>query len=66
LIVTTNCSVRVELQKLILTDSKTLVKDIYDDEVVSVETYMEDSEVADIMKKYDLESVPVVNVQGQL
>lgn len=57
---------RVELQKLILTDSKTLVKDIYDDEVVSVETYMEDSEVADIMKKYDLESVPVVNVQGQL
>src|SRR5258708_1973602 len=57
---------RVELQKLILTDSKTLVKDIYDDDVVSVETYMEDREVAEIMKKYDLESVPVVNVQGQL
>ncbi len=55
----------VALQKLILTDSKTLVKDIYD-EVVSVETYMEDREVAEIMKKYDLESVPVVNVQGQL
>lgn len=57
---------RVELQKLILTDSKTLVKDIYNDDVVSVETYMEDREVAEIMKKYDLESVPVVNVQGQL
>lgn len=57
---------RVELQKLILTDSKTLVKDIYSDDVVSVETYMEDREVAEIMKKYDLESVPVVNVQGQL
>jgi magnesium transporter len=57
---------RVALQKLILTDSKTLVKDIYDDDVVSVETYMEDREVADIMKKYDMESVPVVNVQGQL
>jgi magnesium transporter len=55
----------VALQKLILTDSKTLVKDIYD-EVVSVETYMEDREVAEVMKKYDLESVPVVNVQGQL
>jgi magnesium transporter len=55
----------VALQKLILTDSKTLVRDIYD-EVVSVETYMEDREVAEIMKKYDLESVPVVNVQGQL
>jgi len=57
---------RVELQKLILSDSKTLVKDIYSDDVVSVETYMEDREVAEIMKKYDLESVPVVNVQGQL
>ncbi len=57
---------RVALQKLILTDSKTIVKEIYDDDVVSVETYLEDREVAEIMKKYDLESVPVVNVQGQL
>ncbi len=57
---------RVALQKLILTDSKTIVKEIYDDDVVSVETYLEDRDVAEIMKKYDLESVPVVNVQGQL
>lgn len=55
----------VALQKLILTDSKTLVKEIYD-EAVAVETYLEDREVAEVMKKYDLESVPVVNVQGQL
>lgn len=58
---------RVTLQKLILTEPKTLVKDIYDDEeLVSVETYQDDTEVAEIMKKYDLESVPVVNTQGQL
>src|SRR6478736_573509 len=58
---------RVTLQKLILTDPRTLVRDIYDDEeLVSVETYQEDTEVAEIMKKYDLESVPVVNTQGQL
>jgi magnesium transporter len=57
---------RVALQKLILTDPKTIVKDIYDDDVVSVETHQEDSEVAEIMKKYDLESVPVVNINGQL
>ena len=57
---------RVALQKLILTDSKTIVKEIYDDDVISVETYLKDGEVAEIMKKYDLESVPVVNVQGQL
>jgi magnesium transporter len=57
---------RVALQKLILTDSKTLVKDIFDEDAMAVETYLEDTEVADIMKRYDLESVPVVNVQGQL
>jgi magnesium transporter len=57
---------RVALQKLILTDPKTLVKDIYEEELVSVETYQEDKEVAEVMKKYDLESVPVVNTQGQL
>lgn len=57
---------RVALQKLILTDPKTIVKDIYDDDVVSVETHQEDTEVAEVMKKYDLESVPVVNVNGQL
>jgi magnesium transporter len=34
--------------------------------VVSVETYLEDREVAEIMSKYDLESVPVVNVEGHL
>jgi magnesium transporter len=56
----------VALQKLILSDSRTLVKDIFEDDVVSVETYLEDREVAEIMKKYDLESVPVVNGQGQL
>jgi magnesium transporter len=57
---------RVSLQKLILTDPKTIVKDIYDDDVPSVETHQEDSEVAEVMKKYDLESIPVVNVNGQL
>jgi magnesium transporter len=57
---------RVALSKLILTDSRTLVKEIFDDDVIAVETYQEDSEVAEVMKKYDLESVPVVNVQGHL
>ncbi|HRK53232.1 MAG TPA: magnesium transporter [Cyclobacteriaceae bacterium] len=57
---------RVHLQQLILTDSKTLVKDIYDPELISVQTHLEDTEVASMMRKYDLESVPVVNVYGQL
>lgn len=57
---------RVALQDLILKDAKTIVDDITEKGGVAVETYMEDSEVAEIMKKYDLESIPVVNVQGQL
>ena len=56
---------KISLQELILRDSKTLVRDILE-EVIPVETYMEDLEVAEIMKKYDYESVPVVNVQGVL
>ncbi|MCB0491032.1 MAG: magnesium transporter [Cyclobacteriaceae bacterium] len=57
---------KVPLQKLILTDSTTLVKDIYDPELISVQTHLEDTEVASVMRKYDLETVPVVNVYGQL
>jgi len=57
---------RVALQDLIVKEAKTIVADIYEKDVVSVETYMEDREVAEMMKKYDLESIPVVNVQGQL
>ena len=57
---------KVALQDIVISDANKLVADIYEQDVVSVETYMPDAEVAGIMKKYDLESVPVVNVQGQL
>ena len=57
---------RVALQDLILSDARTLVADIYEKDIVSVQTYLEDREVAEVMRKYDLESVGVVNVQGQL
>ncbi|MBS1488622.1 MAG: magnesium transporter [Bacteroidetes bacterium] len=57
---------QVSLQKLIVSDPKTLVENICDENIVRVGTYVEDREVVEIMKKYDLESIPVVNVQGQL
>jgi magnesium transporter len=57
---------RVALQDLIISDARTIVGDICDRDIVTIETYQEDTEVAEIMKKYDLESVPVVNVHGQL
>jgi len=57
---------RVALQDLIVSDARTIVFDIIEKDIIAVETYLEDWQVAEMMKKYDLESVPVVNVQGQL
>jgi len=57
---------RVSLKDLVLSDARKIVSEICEQDIVSVETYFEDGEVADIMRKYDLESVPVINVQGQL
>lgn len=57
---------RLPLKRLILSDDDAHVADIYEQGVVSVETYLPEEEVADIMQKYDLESVPVVNVKGKL
>jgi magnesium transporter len=57
---------KVSLQDIVIAEANKSVADIYEQDVMSVETYMPDAEVADIMKKYDLESVPVVNVHGQL
>ncbi len=57
---------RVALQDLIVSDARTIVGDICEKDIISVQTHQEDSEVAEIMKKYDLESIPVVNVHQQL
>lgn len=57
---------KVALQDLIISEARTIVGNICERDIVSVETYLEDREVAEIMRKYDLEAVPVINVQGQL
>lgn len=57
---------RVALQDLIISDARTVVGNICERDIISVETYLEDWEVAAVMRKYDLESVPVINVRGQL
>ena len=57
---------RVSLKKIVLAEDQVKVSSIYDDEVISVETYEEEEEVAGIMRKYDLEALPVVNRQGRL
>ena len=57
---------RVSLKKIILSKSNTLIKDIYEKEIVFIESYRDQNEVAEIMQRYDLESVPVVNFQDML
>lgn len=57
---------RVSLKRIILSDDNTFIADIYEPDLISVQTDMSEEEVAQIMRKYDLEAVPVVNVQGKL
>jgi len=57
----------VSLKKIILAKRGSKIQDVYeDDEIVSVKTYVAGEEVADIMQKYDLEAIPVINIQGRL
>jgi magnesium transporter len=57
---------RVALKDMILAKSNTRIADIYNKEVISVYTYQSEEEIAEIIQKYDLEAVPVVNVSGKL
>lgn len=57
---------RIGVKKIILANDNTRIADLYEPEIASVETYMDEEEVAQIMRKYDLDAVPVVNVQGKL
>lgn len=57
---------RVSLKKIILASSDTKISDIYEADLISVPTHMDGEDVAEIMRKYDLESVPVVNAKNKL
>ena len=57
---------KVSVKKIILSGDAVKIQNIYDEDVISVETYLDEEEVADVMQKYDLDAVPVVNLQGKL
>ena len=57
----------LSLKSLLFAERKALVKDIYQDKnMVYVTTNVEGEEVARIMDKYDLVSIPVLNLQKKL
>lgn len=57
---------RLSLKDLITASSRAIVKDIYIPEVDYVTLDQSGEEVANIMSKYDLEAIPVVNKKKQL
>ena len=57
---------RLSLKNLITANSTAIVKDIYIPKVDFVTVDQPGEEVANIMSKYDLEAIPVVNKQKQL
>lgn len=56
----------VSLKKIVLARKNAKIADIYDDDIVFVETYRPVDEVAEVMQRYDLDAIPVVNVQQRL
>ena len=56
----------VSLKDLILADPQKIISEVMTSEVVSVETTVDQEEVANIAKKYDLVSIPVVDNSGVL
>ena len=57
---------RVSLKRILLADDDKKVAEIFEGNIISVGTFLEAQEVANIMQKYDLDAVPVVNVRGKL
>ncbi len=57
---------RLSLKDLLTTSTKTPISEVYIKKVDSVKVNMSNVEVARIMRKYDLEAIPVVDEMGTL
>ncbi len=56
----------LSLKRIVLAHKNTKIESLYQQDVVFVETYRPAVEVAELMQRYDLDAIPVVNVQGRL
>jgi magnesium transporter len=57
---------RVSVKRLLLSKDDTPVREIYNPDVISIESFRDENEVVSVMQRYDLEAIPVVNIQGRL
>lgn len=56
----------VSLKKMLLNSPRTLIRDIYKENIISVRAHTEAEEIAQIIEKYDLVVLPVVDDHGHL
>ncbi len=56
----------LSLKKMLISDAGTKVKDLYNPDVISVRTGTQAEEVANIIHKYDLVALPVIDSVGRL
>lgn len=56
----------LSLKKLVISPPSALINDIFDSEIISVKTNTDTGEISDIMRKYDLVVLPVVDTLGRL
>jgi len=57
---------KVSLKDIILSEPNKKIKDIMDENVISVNTHTDQEEVANIMQDYDLTSLPVTDSENRL
>jgi magnesium transporter len=56
----------IELKKLIVSAPYTSVEEIYNHDIISIKTNATSEEVAEVMEKYDLVVLPVIDTLGRL
>jgi magnesium transporter len=56
----------VSLKEIVLARKNTKIGNIVNDDIISVDTTKPGEEVAELMQRYDLEALPVVNAMGRL
>ena len=56
----------LSLNKMLIAPAQSIISDIYEEEVIKVTTETKSEDVANVMEKYDLVVLPVVNNSGKL
>jgi len=56
----------LSLKKLVISQPSTKIEEIYDAEIISVKTNTTTGEISEIMRKYDLVVLPVIDTLGRL